>query len=364
MNQIVSSRNLFIDTSKDVGEGDNCDINLSNNSIRAMDGQALKLTLVNYQMHAPFYTVNNSNNNCTMICKIQASGLTSTRLVRIESKNYPDVNSIALAFAERVRLAVQSTVQTLTNDPANNATAKGINGIEVEPTRTDTFQNGKRILGITITFDNPHLLSDGDFQLFCDENDGEMFELLGADKITDTDATSFDISLPDDRTILIQGRYPMQRSTSSSVYLRLLAPSNNIESAALSGRGPYDTHSLSSNIIGIFEQSGYEFIHYESRNDEYFAFLQTKEINNLRLVLTDKRNRPIGRRTGTSTQTAAGSGFFQSTRGNLNFQCVLRIDTLQVSVPQMLSVDEHRDQKKGGVIVNLPSQPRFASFVK
>lgn len=364
MNQIVSSRNLFIDTSKDVGEGDNCDLELSNNTIRAMDGQALKLTLVNFTMHAPFYTVNINNNKAKFTSKINNTTLDKNTIdIEIVPKNYANVHDIANAFANKVKLAMQANVQTLLG-VANPVEVKGIIGDEIEPLASEDFKNGDRILGFSLHFTNPHTLTPEEIELICDERDGEMYELLGADRVAADDNTSFDITVPGPLIIQIQGRYPMQRSSSSSVFLRLLAPSNNIESAALSGGGPYDTHTLSSNILGIFEQSSYEYIHYESRNDEFFAYLRTKELNSLRLVLTDKRNRPLGRTFGTMTQTAAGTGFFQSTRGSLHFQCVLRIDTLQVSIPELLSVKEHQEQKKGGVIVNLPSQSRFSSFVK
>ena len=79
-----------------------------------------------------------------------------------------------------------------------------------------------------------------------------------------------------------------------------------------------------------------EFVHYDSMNDEFFYNLRTKELNHLKLFLTDRKNRPLGRMQGSGDQTAAGIGVHQSTLGNLYFSCIIRIDTIQATIPRML----------------------------
>ena len=51
MHEVLSSRNLFLDSSDGVGQGDNFTLELSRDSITAGDGQQLKLTLINFKLY-------------------------------------------------------------------------------------------------------------------------------------------------------------------------------------------------------------------------------------------------------------------------------------------------------------------------
>ena len=55
MHEVLSSKNLFLDSSDGVGSGDNFTLELSQDSITAEDGQQLKLTLMNFNMYTNFY---------------------------------------------------------------------------------------------------------------------------------------------------------------------------------------------------------------------------------------------------------------------------------------------------------------------
>ena len=67
---IVSSRNLFIDSSSNIaGEGDNFVLEMSNHTLSASDGQVLRLTLVNFNMYNNTYEVNDSNNHVKVVCE-------------------------------------------------------------------------------------------------------------------------------------------------------------------------------------------------------------------------------------------------------------------------------------------------------
>tara|TARA_B110001452_G_scaffold34400_1_gene26546 strand:- start:221 stop:472 length:252 start_codon:yes stop_codon:yes gene_type:complete len=59
----------------------------------------------------------------------------------------------------------------------------------------------------------------------------------------------------------------------------------------------------------------------------------------MRLFLTDSKNRPLGRLAGFANKTAAGTGAAQSTTGNLNYSCLLRIDVLEVMTPRTLQTN-------------------------
>ena len=63
MAHIISSRNLYIDTSADLNgsKGDNLTLQLGADSIHASSGQQLKLTLSYFSMYRNWYSININN---------------------------------------------------------------------------------------------------------------------------------------------------------------------------------------------------------------------------------------------------------------------------------------------------------------
>jgi hypothetical protein len=346
---IVSSRNLYIDSSADhIGSGDNFDLHLSGDSIRAQDGQRLKLTLLQFNMYSNFYRVNTTNNRVRF--RTDVARLAGADVLTLTPKNYATVGDIAAEFAEKLRVELVADARVLTGSATLDASASGVTEALVQPPTGQSIDQGDRILEFLITFDAPHQFTEVIVQ--CVEADGESFALLGGNRAKDPVSltSSFTVTIASSTEVVLRGLYPMQRSTSPQVYLRCSLPNSNIEMAPLSGPGPYDTHTFSSNILGVF-QTDHEFVHYDSRTDEFFTNLRTKELNHMRLSLTDRKNRPIGRLHGSGSRTAAGDGTAQSTLGNLHFTAVIRIDTIQATHPNMLQAPQQPapDLKKTGV---------------
>ena len=75
MHEVLSSKNLFLDSSDGVGQGDNFTLELSQDSITAGDGQQLKLTLMNFNMYTNFYHVNATNNSIVLRTESVAGGV-------------------------------------------------------------------------------------------------------------------------------------------------------------------------------------------------------------------------------------------------------------------------------------------------
>ena len=109
--QVVSSRNLFIDSSADVEAGDNFVLELSNNTIRAQDGQALKLTLLQFNCYANWYLIDTNNNKATLTTSQRASN------IAIPRQNYATCGAIAKAFAEQVMSAALADARLATGNP-------------------------------------------------------------------------------------------------------------------------------------------------------------------------------------------------------------------------------------------------------
>ena len=109
MHEVLSSRNLFLDSSDGVGQGDNFTLELSQDSITAGDGQQLKLTLMNFNMYTNFYHVNATNNRIVLRTESSAGGVRTTTLT-LTPKNYATLGEIALEFGNQLRTAALADV--------------------------------------------------------------------------------------------------------------------------------------------------------------------------------------------------------------------------------------------------------------
>ena len=369
MSHIISSRNLFCDTTSGSGKGDEFNLELGANMLQAQDGQFMRLTLVNFNMYTNIYPVNSTNNQFRVVSRYGAAGDVSqilglSTLHAIFPQNYKSCGDISLNFALTVQAQVQADARIASGNNALTTTLSGINTVDVQPHRNDGFSStGDRILQFKITTSVPHNLTSVSIE--CLERLGESWMLLGGDRLSDEYLPGTNtlgpvvpgqnslINTVTANEIIIQGRYPMQRSTSPQVYLRCDVPNDNIETASLNkvvrtGVNFDGDSSLSSNILGVF-QLDHEFVHYDLLGDEFFLNLKgCKNISHIRLFLTDRKNRKL-------THAVSSGDDNQSTLGNLSFSCIIRIDTIQANIPRQLQVTPQPlpDLKKTGVLSTL-----------
>ena len=320
---LINSMNIYVDTSRDLdGPGDNVSIQLAENSISVQDGQIMKLSMTEFNMYRNFYSVNNNNG------KIRLTTDTGASELELTNKNYRSIGNVVDDFAEKLRAQLQTdTGVTCTADINLPADTELMNS------------ESDRVMSVTLNFTSAHHLTVCRVQCFDAVSDS--YALLGGNRIVDPASTdsSFDIDFTTSATaVVITGFYPAQRSTESHIFVRTDLRSNNIESASLSSAtGPYQCHTLTSNILAkipidvefcSMTQSG--------PHDEFFCMLGQRSLTSLRLFLTDSRGRPLGRSAGSTSKTAAGIGTAQSTLGNLSFQCTLRLDVIQKMMPNTL----------------------------
>ena len=320
---LINSLNIYVDTSRDLdGPGDNVNLQLAENSIAIQDGQLMKLSLTEFTMYRNFYSVNINNSKFRLTTDAGASEL------EITNKNYRTIGDVIVNFAEKLRAQLQT-------DTGVTCTPGAILPADTELINSES----DRMMSITLNFASAHNLTVCRVQCFTAVSDS--FALLGGDRIDDATSTadSFDIDFTTSATaVVITGRYPAQRSTESHIFLRTDLRNNNIETASLSSAtGPYQCHTLTSNIIAKIPidvefcsmvQSG--------PHDEFFVTLPQRSLNTLRLFLTDSKGRPLGRIAGSTDRTAAGTGTAQSTTGNLHFSCTLRLDVIQKQMPNTI----------------------------
>lgn len=353
---IVNTFNLFLDSenSSVIGhghsKGDDVHVHLEGNSIEAMDGEIIRLSLTNFTMFNNLYHIDNTNNRIRLRTASSANSHTNDQIIRLTRQNHKDFQSIVNDFATvlgnaLVAEAVSSGATTVTQFTVTN----------VAPTATAINANDPRLMEFTLTAKNAsnvtvnhNLKTDGTGVIIqCERLAGESYQILGANRLDDTSTTfqSLDITV-DAQTVTVKGYYPMQRMSDPYVYVRCENVSNGLEMGVLdSAKGVPNADVINSNILGkVFRDV--EFISYHSQTgDEYFINLQQRRLSHLHLFLTDSKGRRLGRLTGDTSNSAAGRegtdpGSFasdnQATTGNLYFTAVVKVDVIRVRTPQGL----------------------------
>ena len=186
------------------------------------------------------------------------------------------------------------------------------------------------IITFTVNTTGNHGLNEALIQFNSDISDS--YALLGGDRVKTGDNTtpSISVAIPTATSVKITCKYPAQRSTMPFVYIRAPGVLNtNIETQGL--RNSSDNHNSDvahSDILGRAVVESNEWVQFTAQSErDFFIDIHQKQLNVLRLRLTDSKNRSIGRRGGTNTAT--GTGTEQSTLGNLSFSAVLRFDIIK-----------------------------------
>lgn len=351
MEAIVNSYNLFIDTDRDLiptSKGDDIFINLSDSGVNCAAGQKLRLTLTNFCMYKNFTDVNPTNS--VFRIRDQNGETTGT----IENANYDKIASLAQKVASAVSDAVIARsaghATPIISCVISNVLPDSTTGIagttdNIIQFKLDQFRDaGNNAINHGFT----------SLILQCRTSDGDSFQLMGGDRIEDGDTvtSSWTVDITSNSEIIFTGKYPAQHSTSAYVYLRTNVMSSALEQMSLQNFTDTDRTglTLNSNIFAKIPINTQFCVYNSDGGREYFVDVKSKSITGLRLYLTDAHNRQIGR-TGAG-DTAAGTGTQQSTKGNLSFTAVIRVDVLQGRMPQELET-------------NLPmpnSSPRFSNL--
>lgn len=319
---IVNTYNIFVDTSRGHSadsQGDNFHLNLGHAGVVCDAGQYMRLTLNNFNMHKNFTDINDSNNKFTV-----RVGSTSTSGT-LTKRNNTTLNALASDFATQFATAFKTSAglaSSVTLTPSN-----------ITPSSTTSVGgDSDYVISFLLTTSTNHGISSALCQFFSEESDS--FEILGGNRIedtTDTTTSSINVTFPAVNQIQVTCLYPAQRQTISYVYLRALGlPNTSIETIGLSH--PTETHRTDTTDSDILAKIACdtEYVNYDAQSGrEFFMNVRQKAVSNMRLRLTDRHNRPLGRGIDSSSKTASGSGAEQSTLGNLSFSAVIRVDVIQ-----------------------------------
>ena len=349
--QITSSYNLFIDSSmghNTQSKGDDYMVNLQDSGVHAGEGEHIRMSLSNFSMAKNFTDVNDNNNAFQMAIYSNdqsADGYSEQTFdLQLDNRNYSTVTELAENFAKKIGDAVISSFVNTLSTGSSTFTVTDMSSI----------QNDK-IITFTITTSGSHALQDQAagadthfgmrIRLKSDISDSYM--LLGGDRLNLTDNslndTSISVEVPNSTTIKVTCLYPAQKSTTPFIYIRAPGVLNtNIETRGL--RHPADTHNSDtahSDILGRAVVESNDWIQFTAQSErDFFLDIHQKQLNVLRLRLTDSKNRLIGRRN-TGSHTASGTGTNQSTLGNLSFSAVLRFDIIKTKHVSHLDSKHH-----------------------
>lgn len=401
--QTVNSFNLYIDSERSniVGDkqsrGDNVHYNFEGNTVECRDGEIMKLSLVDFHMPNNFYNVEIKNSLARIRLAAPTTisgGLLAHNYTIIERGNYYDVQDIATNFAFQVATIVKTLVvacgnihrivnnslvtQTTALVSTNTTPLRGVYPLILDVSTSTPLQTGrpdKKLLDVTINFQNPHTLTN--LYISCQSAAGESYLLLGGqrgDDSLDTSHNSFLIDLsptvgigadPSNTCIRIRGYFPMQLTSEPHVYLRTTLGQNGLESAVLSKDATsYNTEIIGSDILAKIPRNLESFSYSANGgNDDFFILYQQRKLNQIRLYLTDSKGRPIGRPGIADTIAALTSGTAaglegtapsipplstdkitfvntdQNTTGNMYFTTTLKVEIIKKSTPQLLETE-------------------------
>lgn len=351
----VNSYNLYLDNDRSLASnstGNDYHLALSQTPIIANSSQYIMLTLIDFNMYRSFNNVNqnnnvirvyNSNNLATPPLTGGGSlpGVAGTAALGYLTLAAGDpIQRFDLAFQFAVALGTMLNTHMGAAAGAFDLTLVGATKISpLEPATQNSYSNNIISFGLTYVPNGTAAMPITDLALRTYQNDGDAFELLGSNRIKNPlDVTSLSIqttiqAFPINK-ILVNCLYPCQLSSESHVYLRTDAQNSNLQTASYN-TGDFNVGQersvLESSRILAKIPIQQEFANFVSRTiKEYSLNLQTKQLTQLRLFLTDSHGRLIPKNINPlvtfNTTTLPDS---QDVLGNRDFECNIRVDIME-----------------------------------
>jgi len=342
--EVVSSYNIFVDSERYLApnsRGDNIYLPLQQTPITCADNQFIRLTLQSFSMYKNFTNVNTNNDTFRYTLDQDYSGsggqtgtINKNVALELTNQNYASLYDLAKEFGTKLASQLEThlnktaTLNTGSIKPANTTTLAGttnnIISFEIDITAHSIAQP------LVIQFKVA---------------DGDIFELLGGDRIrnsADTTTASITADTSNANKVVITCKFPAQLSTQQNIYLRTNVSNTNIQTESFdAGNSDVvggDNVMGGSRILGKIIIDN-EFATFTSGTQmEYFVNLLQKQVNTLQLYLTDSH--------GRSLPFLAG----QTTLGNASFECVIKVDIVQYMSPMNNTLNS------GGVQRTIPAR--------
>ncbi len=374
---IVNSYNLYFDSERDRASNSNGDrvfISLNETPITCATNQFLRLSLQAFSSYRTSTDVNPNNNIFRISLSKEGSGgigptvLTDYPLA-LECGSYPDIITLQEEFGFQVAQGISAS----TGVSMTGLSIKHMNRQFIA--ESTTSMDG--IMRLRIQFATPHLINDGSLHIKFFIEDGDIFELMGGNRLFTLVGfdKSVDVDTQNADYIDITGYYTMQLSTQQNTYLKTNLTSTALQTKSYSA-GSTDQQGAgsgteSSRILGrIINNTQFNTFTTET-NMEYFINLTSKTLNFIELFIEDSHGRPIppGQNyeldQGLDSQTGkynpknildttlSSSANQQNTLGNRSFEGCLKVDVVQVMSPPNNTLQAPRPEP------DIP--PRFTS---
>jgi len=333
--EVINSYNILIDTERNLNaqsDGDSILLSLNQTPITCSDNQYIRLTLQSFSMYKSF-TNCNPNNNILRFSSTDYGG-TADAAVLLEPGNYSTRYNLAFEFASKLGAALSAF---------SGVGLAALPTAEIKPPLA--AQVTDNIIQFRIDFTAPHGFTDLAIRFLV--SDGDIFELLGGDRIRPSDpptAASVDVDLAPAsapapaNSIIVTCKYNAQLSTQQNVYLRTDINNTNIQTESFNAG---DTDNQGSNSLGSSRILGRmiidnEFVSFTTGTQmEYFVNLTTKNLTFLRLYITDSHGRKIPQNVkyditpGPTQNTPLTPPVKQLTLGNRSWEGVIKCDVVQ-----------------------------------
>lgn len=330
---VVNSFNIFVDSGRCISSqsrGDNLHLPLSETPISCADNQFLRISLQDFNMVKPFTNVHRHNSMFRVFGKPLLGDDVEPQQGFLDHKNYKNVYKLAENFADKFAGCIKSAID-------------GPNVVEtriLSPSDDDVPTNN--VISFTIIFDRT-ITFDPIIQFRIE--DGDIYKLLGGDKITNTNddttesvtcvrsTTNFEVN----NTLTVTCNYPAQLFTEEHVYLRTDLPSTNLHTESYNVRNSdsASNHIGPSRILGKIPIGDTVCQFHTSTGNEYTLNLKQKNFTMMQLHLTDSHGRllPVDHYIPASTL------------GNFNFKCTIKVETMQHIGQQNNQLQTDKPQK-------------------
>jgi hypothetical protein len=305
MSVLLSTQDIYISTQQSgsaSSQGSDDGFNrfrmcLNTSPLRTTDNEIGRLSLTQFSAYRNFFLVNKFNNRIYLTFK--ESNVAKSATIELTKQDYGGIGEIGQEFANKIVAAI-NTALSLADDAVNRFVVDTLSPVS-------TYKKGQTGTGIFNTKfkrANDAAIAITDVILQCrqyitatsdPEEFGDSYALLGGKRIGQESATanSFDVTL-NSADFVIAGFFPMQRSTTQYLYMKVSEATTNLESQNISSSTPLtDSHILASSIIAKIPINN-EIIGFQLDNDTpYFVELDNKQISDILFELKDHHGRTI-----------------------------------------------------------------------
>ena len=303
MSVLLSTQDIYISTQQSgsaSAQGSDDGFNrfrmcLNTSPLKTTDNEIGRLSLTQFSAYRNFFLVNKFNNRVYLT--FTSGGVAKSATIELTKQDYGGIGEIAQEFANKIVDAVNGALG-LTGASANRFQVSTLSP-------ASTYKKGQTGTGIFNTkFDraNGSALGISDIKLQCrqyvtstPEEFGDSYALLGGKRIGQVSATANSFSITENSNdFVVAGFFPMQRSTTQYLYMKVSEATTNLESQNISSSTPIlDSHILASSIIAKIPIQN-EIIGFQLDNDTpYFVELDNKQISDILFELKDHHGRTI-----------------------------------------------------------------------